>query len=295
MGDRKLKSRKLKILAIGDFHGKFPRKLKKIANSCDFVLCTGDFGGSDKLLKIIFKYFYKDWTEEVGMKKAKQMIIEDYNSGKKIINELNKLKVPVYTIHGNWDFEESRHKKRSAGLKIRKYSDIIKERKKNICFLKKQIKKIKDLKVYSFGGLVTASIYLTKESGFDKKERSKYKKRHEIEKKQLFRKGRKDIDILLAHYTPYGYFDIVKSGHKENPMEKKSVGFKPYTQFIKKFKPRLFICGHMHEYQGKKKLGNTLIVATGSAKEGKAAVIEMESSSDESNEASKIVKVEFVR
>ena len=30
----------------------------------------------------------------------------------------------------------------------------------------------------------------------------------------------------------------------------------------------------MHEYQGMKKLGKTLIIATGSAKEGKAAIID---------------------
>ena len=47
-------------------------------------------------------------------------------------------------------------------------------------------------------------------------------------------------------------------------MNGKHVGFKGYTEFIKKNKPTLFICGHMHEYQGEKKVGKTMIVATGS-------------------------------
>ncbi|MBD3253161.1 hypothetical protein GF386_05490 [Candidatus Pacearchaeota archaeon] len=287
----------MKILAIGDFHGKFPGKLKKLVKNekIDFIFSTGDFGGSDKLLKIIFKYFYENWWERVGEKKARKLIKDDYNSGKKIINELNNMKVPVYTVHGNWDFEDRTYKRRSAGFNIGKYSDIIKK-KKNIVFLKKRIKNVKNLKVYGFGGFVVASVYLTNDGGFDKKQRDKYKKEHEKQKKQLFKKARKDIDILLAHYPPYGFFDKVKF-KGQNPMNGKHVGFKPYLEFIKKFKPKLFICGHMHEYQGKKKIGDTLVVTTGSAKQGKAAVIEIASSKSKDFEASKIekIKVKFVR
>jgi Icc-related predicted phosphoesterase len=262
----------VRILAIGDFHGKFPEKLKKEAEKVDFVLSTGDFGGSDRLLKIIFKYFYTDWTKVVGTKKAKELILEDYNSGKFILNKLGKLKTKVYTIHGNWDFEERKHKKRTGGLKLKKYSEIMRT-KKNIFFLNKKLINIQGLKLYGFGGMVTSSIYLTRESGFDYKKQMRQRRMHNLEKKQLFKNAEKNIDILLAHYPPYGFFDIVKY-KGENPMNGKHVGFKPYTEFIKKYQPRLFICGHMHEYQGIKKLGNTLIIATGSTKEGKAAIIE---------------------
>ena len=79
----------VKILAIGDFHGKLPTKLKKEAKKADLILSTGDFGGSDKLLNVVFKYFYSNWWKEVGKKKTRQYIMEDYNSGKKMIQELN--------------------------------------------------------------------------------------------------------------------------------------------------------------------------------------------------------------
>ena len=170
----------VKILAIGDFHGKFPEKLKKEARNVDLILCTGDFGGSDRLLKIIFKYFYEDWTKIVGDRKAKELILEDYKSGKYVLNELNKIGKKVYIIPGNWDFE----------------------------------------------------------------------------------------------------------GKRKNPMNGKHVGFMPYTEYIKKFQPRIFICGHMHEYQGIKKLGKTLIITTGSAKEGKAVVIDLDN---------KNIKVKFIK
>jgi len=263
----------MKILAMGDFHGKFPSKFKKLANESDLVLSTGDFGGSDKLLKIIFKYFYEDWWEKVGQKKAENLVLEDYNSGKKVINQLNLLKTPVFTIHGNWDFEEHTHTRRTAKLKLRKYSEIIKE-KKNLIFLKRQVRSFNGIKVYGFGGMTTASMYLTHKK-FSLEKRKKYKKIHELQKKSLFRVDNKDLDILLAHYPPYGYFDVVDYKGGYNPMNGKHVGFKPYTDFIKKYHPRVFVCGHMHEYQGIKKIGKTLVVATGSVKEGKAALIDL--------------------
>ena len=88
----------VKILAIGDFHGKLPTKLKKEAKKADLILSTGDFGGSDKLLNVVFKYFYSNWWKEVGKKKTRQYIMEDYNSGKKMIQELNNLKTPIFYL-----------------------------------------------------------------------------------------------------------------------------------------------------------------------------------------------------
>ena len=135
--------------------------------------------------------------------------------------------------------------------------------------------------------MVTASIYLTKDSGFDKNKRDKYNKEHKKQRELLFKKARKNIDILLAHYPPRGYFDKVKY-KGENPMNGKHIGFNPYTEFIKKYQPKIFICGHMHEYQGVKRVGRTLIISTGSAREGKAAIINYPSNK-------KGIKVKFLR
>ena len=279
----------IKIFAVGDFHGKFPKKLKNEAKKCDLILSTGDYGGSDKLLKVVFKYFYTGWWKEVGDKLAKEYVMEDYNSGKKILQELNKLKIPVYTIHGNWDFENTKKKQRTAGLKLQKYSEIIKSLN-NIFFINKRIFNTGKIKLSGFGGNVTPLVYLSKSGGHSKRKRESYKRRYLKEEAQLFRtfKKRKDIDIFLAHYPPEGYFDVVNF-KGENPMNGKHVGFKPYTNYIKKYQPELFICGHMHEYQGMKKLGNTLIVATGSAKEGKAVIIDFD------EKIKKVKRVRFIK
>lgn len=278
----------MKILAIGDFHGRFPEKLKKLTKKVDLVLSTGDFGGSDKLLKLIFRYFYSDWVEEVGEKRANKLILEDYNNGKRLIKKLNKLSVPFYTIHGNWDFEESARKKQRFGhLKLTNYSKLMKPLK-NINFLKQKLVNINGLKVYAFGGYLTPFIYTTREGGFDDKKRNKYIKRERNEREKIFRRKDRNIDIFLAHYTPRGYFDVVKYKGK-NPMNGKHVGIKAYADYIKNYQPRVFICGHMHEYQGIKKLGKTLIVATGAASNGKAAIIDYPDSKKGK------IKVKFIR
>jgi Icc-related predicted phosphoesterase len=119
--------------------------------------------------------------------------------------------------------------------------------------------------------MVTAGAYVEGALGNKKKHIQKNKK----ETNQLMKFSEKNINILLAHYPPFGYFDKVKY-KGENPMNGKHIGFKGYTEFIKKNKPDLFICGHMHEYQGKTKIGKTAIVTTGSAKQGKAAMIEFD-------------------
>ena len=114
------------------------------------------------------------------------------------------------------------------------------------------------------------------------------KKRREKTKKKLFEIIRKTKGkrIFLFHYTPKGFFDIIKD--KENPHHGESAGINFFLQAIKRYKPKLVICGHMEEYQGKKKLGQTLIVATGAASEGKAAVIEFD------EEKGKVRKVRFL-
>ncbi|MEM4710598.1 MAG: metallophosphoesterase [Candidatus Woesearchaeota archaeon] len=267
----------MKILVVGCFHGKFPKKLRKISESCDFILSTGDFGGSENFRKFMFRNFSRDFEDKIGRKKIKQFYIEDYYNGKKIIEELDKIKKPVYTIDGNWDFRNTYDIKKDYGLNFKNYPTIIRKTK-NIKFLNKRIRKIKGLKIYPHGGLMLASIFHT--DNYFKEKHNLYKKLHIKQRKQLFRQKSKNLDIMLTHCPPYGYFDKVKY-QGINPMNGKHVGFKPYNEYIKKYAPKLFICGHMHEHQGIAKIGKTIILSHGPAQYGKAALIYYEEDSTE--------------
>ncbi len=262
----------MKFLAVGDFHGIFPKKLKELAKRKDieFILCTGDLGGSDKLLKLIFSHLDKKekWYNTVGIKKAIEYTMEDYNSGIKILEELNELNKKIYVIPGNWDFTSNRKKNRPINLKLETYQTIAKKMK-NIEYINRKIKIINKINILFFGGTVVAHEY-TKKGALPLGKRIKNIIHNIYQTLRIL--TFKKVDILFTHYTPYKFFDEVKS-IKENPMNGKHVGFEGYTKYIIKNQPQLSISGHMHEYQGKKKLKKTTIIETGAAKEGKAVII----------------------
>ena len=290
----------IKILAIGDFHGKFPVKLRKEVSKADLVLCTGDFGGIKewyRYLMYLFKEFDKgnSWNsiksgkEFFGKEKYKKLIKKDEKVAKEVLRVLNNLNKKIIFIFGNTDdffykypFDKWEVKKSNLNF-IKKLKNL-----KDITYSKA---KYKDVNIVGFGGYMDVDEYLkervkTKE---DKKRRKNVKKRREKTKKKLFEiiKKTKGKRIFLFHYPPKGFFDIIKD--KKNPHHGESAGISFFFQAIKKYKPSLVLCGHMHEYQGKKKLGQTLIVATGAASEGKAAVIEFD------EEKEKIRKVRFIK
>ena len=130
-----------------------------------------------------------------------------------------------------------------------------------------------------FGG------YMDIEAFFDKKQfnENKFKiekrlKRHIKVRERLFSildkiRKNKNPRVFIFHYPPYGVFDIIKD-KKDNPMNGKSAGVKFFTEAIKKYKPKLVLCGHMHEYQGAKKLHGCLVVNPGDAQKGKYAIVD---------------------
>jgi len=269
----------MKILAIGDFHGKFPGKLKRIAQSkeIDLILCTGDFADADKIRKLIFKNWTdKPWYEQIGIKKAKQIEKESFDSGLNVLNELNKLNKKVYVVFGNSDFYRERGSTSDDPLIPGFYEDKIRKLK-NIILVDNKKLSTRDFDILGFGGYVDCTEYIKNPIDGDKEEQIMRLERYlydQLKLKKLFlKKGKSKEIIFLAHYPPYGVMDKV-SFIKNSPMYGKHVGWEPYNEVIRKHKPKLVLCGHMHEYQGKKKLGKSLVVNPGAAFEGKAAVIE---------------------
>lgn len=82
-----------------------------------------------------------------------------------------------------------------------------------------------------------------------------------------FDKGRSTI--LVTHCPPKGYRDEV--------LGRGNMGSEAIAQVVEKYKPRLVISGHIHEAYGVEELGTTTtIVNPGAAKEGRAALIQLE-------------------
>jgi Icc-related predicted phosphoesterase len=280
----------MKILAIGDFHGKFPEKLKKEARKADLILSDGDYANADEIRKIIFKNWTgKKWYESIGLKKAGQMEKESFNSGLAILKKLNTINKKTYLIWGNTDFYKE-YATSEPPVIIPGFYDSKLRTLRNLVLIDRKKKKIDGIEILGHGGYVDVTEFIRhpidKEKEKQKKRLNRYKE-SEKELADLFKAKKPSNFIFLIHYTPYKVFDRVKL--RASPMFGKNVGFEPYNRIIKKYKPFLVVCGHLHENQGKCKIGSSLVVNPGAASEGKAAWIEI----DEKNK--KVLSVRFLR
>jgi len=76
-----------------------------------------------------------------------------------------------------------------------------------------------------------------------------------------------DKSILISHVPPYGAQDKVFLGMHG--------GSKELSEIIDKYKPRLVLCGHIHEDPGISKIGITTVVNCSMGKRGEGAIIEI--------------------
>jgi len=275
----------MKILAIGDFHGKFPSKLKKKIKKEEFdlIVSVGDYCGNKELGDLFFKHAYKtgkELSEFIGKKKNNQLEKKNYESGVKILNELRKLDKPIIGITGNWDPNSYPHIGHSR----------VKE--KYLGAFKKYIRKLEDFKMIDFKsskfqglnfvgypksthpGMVDKSI--EKKLKKDGKKGEKIISRIKKHNKDYYNKFKKILDrdsIFVSHNCPYYILDKIAQGE----MKGKHYGSWLTKELIKKFNPFLVICGHMHENWGRKKVGRTLVVNPGAAVDGKAVLIDVDS------------------
>ncbi len=98
----------MKIIVIGDFHGKLSQKLlnriKK--EKPDIVISLGDYFPFH-YREIWFKYCYGKQTnlwEIIGKKKYKEIMLKDLKMGEPILKKLNSLPCPIFTLIGNIDY-----------------------------------------------------------------------------------------------------------------------------------------------------------------------------------------------
>ncbi|MCK4552869.1 metallophosphoesterase [Candidatus Pacearchaeota archaeon] len=264
----------MRILAIGDFHGKFPKKLKdKIKKeNVDLIVGLGDYPDTSEMRNLNFKYWNeigdKSLREIIGEKKYKELEKKAIKSQFKILKELTLFNKPIIAIYGNADSLNNEMKE--FGLKGLEHQCKI----LNIKLFKTNFKKINNFILAGFSGYRGASAKGLTEIDKNKKIKASNKK-WESRLKKIFSRLKNYNDVIfIGHDVPYNYFD--KINNKQSPLNGKHIGDKYFTKYIKKYQPELFLCGHMHEYQGMKKLGKTKIVAIGPAFEGKAAIIEID-------------------
>jgi len=255
----------MRILAIGDFHGKFfltREFLKK--NKIDFIVSPGDLPDAVRLRNVI----YKNWKELnfkkmkfyeiLGLKKTRKLVLEDDISQHKIFKKLDSLNIPVFLIVGNGDYGNAIEYTEYAPLKLSYKIESECKNSDNIHCMSLKIKKIREVSIIG----IDSSVFFMFKRGI----RNAKKKLIE-----LFRSAKQPV-IFLAHEPPYGTkLDVTR--YKRSPRYGQHAGDKLVREIIERFQPALCICGHVHENQGKEKIGKTLVVNSGFGRRKECAII----------------------
>jgi Icc-related predicted phosphoesterase len=289
----------MKVLIIGDFHGELSKKLEsKIKKEKpDLIFSPGDLCGSEVMGEFFFEKIYDKNENEISLEdmliyKALEMV--SFEAGVSLVERLKKLKIPIISIRGNWDPTPFGH-----DLSGELDEDDLEFVKK---FEKFQTKKFSfvDMGLKEFdnfilvGGASSTSPQrvnkgmiekLIKKKDMTKKEAKKYvsilkknwDKRQKLYDKNFLqaieikkRTGKKIV--FLTHNCPYNTkLDKIKKG----PAKGKHYGSYQERLVVRKYKPDLVFCGHMHENFGKDKIGKSVIWNSGSAMDGKFLVVEI--------------------
>ncbi|MFH1425447.1 MAG: metallophosphoesterase [archaeon] len=270
-----------KILAIGDFHGKFPKKFEKIIKKekIDAVISVGDYPPFH-YRKLWFKHCFAkkdiEMWEIIGKKKYKELITKDYDMGEVVLKKLNKLPIPVFTVLGNIDYPKTDDVADSQrGKKKKSWNWADKEH----TYFKKRLAEYKNIRRFDYSFAKFQGIVLIGMRGhsFTGRVKSKAFKKHRKIIDKLFKKFKKENKrgklIFVSHTPPYNT-KLDKISKKAHPLVAgKHHGSKLARRVINTHQPILNLCGHTHESFGKDKIKRTICVNTGAAVEGRAAII----------------------
>lgn len=254
----------MRILIVGDPHGKIPKRIPK---NLDLILITGDFGKANFVRQ---RFFDNMIRERKGFKKleftakdCKISYMEIFNSSLDVLRYLSKFS-PTYSILGN------------VGMDMIYDSNIrLEEKKYNISLpsLRRNIKKIDNFhlvrnRVRIINGLRIGfleyfkDVCWYKEYGIKDNEQIKKAKKETKKIKNILRNFN-DLDILVCHQPPYGFLDKTNNPSAPKEWKGKHAGSKVILDWIRKEKPRYVFCGHIHEAKGKTKIGKTKIFNVG--------------------------------
>jgi Icc-related predicted phosphoesterase len=256
----------MRILAIGDPHGDLGKIKEIFLEDIDLILLTGDLGSASLMRKMFFENIERK-KQGLSPKKytpaqEKRAFMEAYDSTIRLVRYLSRF-APVYTIFGNVESsnKDTREKIREIGLKLPFLYDDLKSMN-GVRVINNVVANFKGVRIGGLEYFVDTNWVKC----FDPSNSEKLKEsRRQTQKAQRVLKGFGNVDILVCHQPPYGVLDKVSAKFAPPSWQGKHAGSQTILNYIKRFKPRYVFCGHIHEGEGMKKIGKTMIYNLGVA------------------------------
>ncbi len=276
----------MKILAIGDFHGEFPKKFERIIKKekIDIILSNGDYPPFS-LGKLYFKeIFAKQGTKDekklwdiIGKERYKKITLKDFKKGETVLKKLNSLELPVFTVLGNHDYPPDDLRDFSKKEKGWEW-----KWENQLSFFPKAIKKYRNIQRvdYSYGRFGEYIIIGARGHSAPGRVKSRAYRRYKRKLDNLFKRFKEENKdkkvIFLTHNVPYKTkLDLL--GKKTHELVRgRHAGSKMFRRIIEKYQPILHVGGHIGERMGKDKIGKTILINPGEAHHGKAVIIEID-------------------
>ncbi len=256
----------MKILAIGDPHGDLGRIRKIPKKGIDLIIVTGDFGDASEWRKEAFANIErkkKGLPEiEPTNKQKKERYLKVYNSTLNVINYLRKF-APVFLIYGNIGVETSDREIKEHYKKVGKLPMLTSavNKMKNVSLINQKKKNLKGVKI---GGVEFYSdVSWVKEFKPDEYNKRMKKARKQTDKVRRVLRNFGNLDILVCHQPPYGVLDKVTAKYAPKGWRGKHAGGKAILDYVKKYQPKYVFCGHIHEGEGKAKIGKSEVYNLG--------------------------------
>lgn len=280
----------MRILAIGDLHG---RKPKIHFKDFDCIIQIGDVCDDSKFRPYLKKWFVaikkdhintpsmdKFIIQKIGKKGLRRLERNSLDRGRRVLTYLNKLGKPVFIVPGNWDQSYGETKIKDPDKDdysyIKSVYDFYMGNKINTK-LTNGLKNIKDcqFRLHEFNSINFFGYGLSSNHEHYKRKRKlnisrpqheKLKKAYFILVNKLFnsysKRNKKFSTIFISHNIPYGTnLDLVKN--KSSYAHGKHLGSSLARKFCEKYQPLICIGGHVHEGRGKDKIVRTIVINPG--------------------------------
>ena len=225
----------MEIQVIGDAHGNpdfIPEK------GLDLTIAVGDlYGDPEPLRQARFQSINsgKDWWEIA--ENPEKLVDRSLEKGRKILEKLQSLDAPVIVVLGNWDWTDTRWSYlEGKGLR----ADAAKHR--SITVLNDETTEAEGLKIGGVGDNSAPE----DDPGLEER---------------LQGLDFTGIDVLVSHNAPHGTLDRVDN--PESPKHGEHMGSRVTSRIIERENPDYCFCGHIHDAEGLKELGNNTVLNTG--------------------------------